>query len=498
MRKRLLETLCGPAMTLVAGRAVGFAAVFLIPVVLARVFNRAEFGTYKQLFLVFATLYGIAQLGMAESLYYFVPRKGADEAGRHVANALVTVALAGLGCLTLLYLARNQIAAWLANSELSGHLVLLGLLLALTLVATAFEIVMISRGQHLKAAVTYAGSDVARTLLFIIPALGVGGVRAVLAGAVAFGVLRVAAMLAYFWREFDGSLRIDVDLWRRQLAYALPFALAVGVEVVQTNFHQYVVAARFDAATFAIYAIGCLQIPLVDLVMTSTVNVMMVEMAKQARAGDRRGALSLWHDTISKLAILMFPLAVFLLVAARPVIVALFTTKYLASVPIFMVWTLTILPAAFAVDGVLRVYAQTRFLLVMNVLRFALVVALIGPFLSMFGMSGAVLVTLLATTLAKGVGAARITRLLGAGIHDALPWRRLTGIAASAAVAAVPALWIVHMVALPPLAALASAGAAYVGTFTVLVFWAATAARQTVPSSFAMRRRLAAWMTPES
>ena len=495
MKQRLLDALRGPAMVLIAGRAVGFAALFMIPVVLARVFNRAEFGTYKQLFLVFSTLYGIAQLGMAESLYYFVPRRAG--AGRHVCNAVVTLACAGLGCLTLLYAARTAIAAWLTNSQLADHLVLLGLLLALTLVATVFEIVMISRGQHVKAAVTYAGSDFARALLFIIPALGFGGVGAVLIGAVAFGILRVAAMLAYLWQEFDGGLRIDVGLWRRQLAYALPFALAVGVEVVQTNFHQYVVAARFDAATFAIYAVGCLQIPLVDLVMTSTVNVMMVQMTAHAREGDRRGAVSLWQSTISRLAIVMFPLAAFLLVAARPVIVALFTTKYLASVPIFMVWTLTILPSAFAVDGVLRVYAQTRFLLVMNVLRFALVVVLIWPFLSIFGMSGAVLVTLLATSVAKGVGAVRIARLLGAGLHDALPWRRLAGIVASAVIAAVPAFWIIHTVTLPALAVLACAGFAYAGAYAALLFGSTTAARQIVPSSFAMRRRLAAWMTPQ-
>jgi O-antigen/teichoic acid export membrane protein len=224
---------------------------------------------------------------------------------------------------------------------------------------------------------------------------------------------------------------------------------------------------------------------------------MMVQMTAHAREGDRRGAVSLWHSTISRLAIVMFPLAAFLLVAARPVIVALFTTKYLASVPIFMVWTLTIVPSAFAVDGVLRVYAQTRFLLVMNVLRFALVVVLIWPFLSIFGMSGAVLVTLLATSVAKGVGAVRIARLLGAGLRDALPWARLTGIASSAGVAAVPALWIVHTVTLPPLAVLACAGVVYGGAYAALLFGSTNAARQIVPSSFAMRRRLAAWMTPQ-
>src|SRR5712691_11903036 len=102
----------GPALRLVGGRIVGFVASFAIPVVLARIFNRAEFGTYKQLFLIYATLYGLAQLGMAESLYYFVPRQPA-EAGRRVCNALVTLALAGMASLALLYFARAGIAAWL-------------------------------------------------------------------------------------------------------------------------------------------------------------------------------------------------------------------------------------------------------------------------------------------------------------------------------------------------------------------------------------------------
>ena len=61
----------------------------------------------------------------------------------------------------------------------------------------------------------------------------------------------------------------------------------------------------------------------------------------------------------------------FLFVVARDLIVTLFTTTYAASVPIFMVWALTILPSIFAVNAVLRVYAQTRFLLVMNLMRLA-------------------------------------------------------------------------------------------------------------------------------
>ena len=64
----------GAALLLVAGRTAGFVAAFAIPVVLARTFDQAAFGTYKQLFLVFATLYAVLPFGMPASLYFFVPR----------------------------------------------------------------------------------------------------------------------------------------------------------------------------------------------------------------------------------------------------------------------------------------------------------------------------------------------------------------------------------------------------------------------------------------
>ena len=67
------------------GRSVGLVASFAIGIVLARMFDPAVFGTYKQFFLIYATLYGVAQLGMAESLYYFVPRKP-EHTGRYAAQ----------------------------------------------------------------------------------------------------------------------------------------------------------------------------------------------------------------------------------------------------------------------------------------------------------------------------------------------------------------------------------------------------------------------------
>src|SRR5688572_30521694 len=117
-----------PAVPIVIGRSIGFAAAFAIPIVLSRILDQAEFGTYKQLFLIYATLFGVAQLGMAESLYYFIPRDSTG-AGQHIASALATLAAAGVACLTLLFLFSPGIAEWLKNPQLTSGLLPLGIFL---------------------------------------------------------------------------------------------------------------------------------------------------------------------------------------------------------------------------------------------------------------------------------------------------------------------------------------------------------------------------------
>jgi len=447
------------ARMLAIGRAPGLIAAFAIPLVLARVFEPAEFGTYKQLFLIYATLFGIAQLGMAESLYYFVPRDKA-QAGRFAANAICALSLIGLVVVALLFVNRHLLADWMTNGALASYALMLGVFSALMLVSAVFEIILIARQRSGGAAWVYALTDIGRAAFLTVPAMLALGLRGVMAGAVTFAIIRVIATVVALVREFGADLRVDRVTLRTQLAYALPFALAVGIEVLYLNWHQYAVASRFDPAAFAIYAVGCLQVPVVDLIVMSTCNVMMVEMAR-TQERDSDAARWLWHDSIGRLAFMIFPLAAFLIVMGHEIIVVLFTSTYQASVPIFRLWSLTMLASVLLADGVLRVFAQTRYLLFQNVLQLAIVASLAGVFLNAFGLQGAVLVTLAATVIVKTLAVARISRLMHLPLREALPWRRLATATACAAVAAIPVLAVSKVLMLSPMPALIAAAATY-------------------------------------
>jgi hypothetical protein len=106
----------------------------------------------------------------------------------------------------------------------------------------------------------------------------------------------------------------------------------------------------------------------------------------------------------------------------------------------------------------------------MNLLRLAFIAISIGWFMSTFGLAGAVLVTLLTTSLVKALGVLRIARLLNVGFGDVLPWGRLAGLAIQASVAAIPAFWVNRAVTWPPLANVIVTGAVYTGTF-LTIWW---------------------------
>jgi O-antigen/teichoic acid export membrane protein len=476
LRFRIRIPALGPDLLITLGRSLGFAVTFLIPVVLARTFDQAAFGTYKQLFLIYTTLYYVAQLGMSESLFYFVPGQG-DRAPRFVANALLCLGATGTLLASVVAAQAHRIAVWMGNPALEEGLPWLVLFLLLMLVASGFEMVLMARSRYRAAATAYVVSDLVKAAAFLAPAFLSGRLLWVLWGAIAFAVARLFLTVIFLTREFHGGLRPDAALFRRQIAYTLPFAAAVAVEIVQANLHQYFVSSQVTPAVFAVYSVGCLSIPIVDLVAGPAGNVMMVRMSEQAAEGNRQALLPLFHDTVRRLSLVFVPLCAFLAVASRDLIEALFTSRYAASVPIFAVWSLSILLASLPTDSVLRVHAQTPFIFLVNVLRLSVILGSILVLFRAFGLIGAVFATLLGQATARGAMLWRIARLFEVGPVRLLPWGGLLQAAVLAAGACLPALLLRLFLGGPALLRLIAEGTAFSIAGIAILFFMTTSRR---------------------
>jgi O-antigen/teichoic acid export membrane protein len=461
------ESTFRPAMKLMSGRVAAFAITFVTPVLLVRLFSQTDFGTYKQFFLVTSIPYLIG-CAFSESLFYFLPRDPARSA-RYVINSMAMLLATGLIGAIAILLNAQRIAVLMSNSSLSSYAAVMGFYLVFMLVGTVLEITMISRKKYTLAAGTYVVSDLLRALLLVGAAFLGRSLYWALWGSVLFFAIRVAAVFIYCHREFQGGLHFDRQIMREQWAYTIPYTLASIVYIAQQNYHQFAVAHHFDPATFAIYSVGCLQIPLVDFLSTPTSNVMMVRIAENLRDGRLRDVLPIWHDTTRKLALLFTPFVGLLIVNSYQIITFLFTKAYSASVPIFMVWCLSILLVCFQTDGVLRVFAEIRYMFVINGVRLAVLVLLMGWFLSTFHLMGAVMITLGGMALAKVMALVRIRKVLQSSYQEFLPWKSLGGALIAAMVSAIPGIIINAKLDFPPVVLLPISGVVYVITYVMAV-----------------------------
>ena len=159
-----------------------------------------------------------------------------------------------------------------------------------------------------------------------------------------------------FWRN------IDFKLFGEQLSYAAPLGLMGMVWYFQYDLHNYFVSNQFGAAAFAVYSIGCFQLPVLQLLSEATSSVLISQMAALQRENQTDQMLFLSLRSMRKLAAVMFPVYAFLMVAGLQFIEFLFSARYPGSWPIFRI-NLTLLPlGVLLTDPVARAYAEYRYL----------------------------------------------------------------------------------------------------------------------------------------
>src|SRR4051812_6629109 len=444
----------GPLML---GRGGATVLGFALPLILTRLLPQAEFGTYKQVWLVVTTACFMLQLGLSQSLYYFIPRQD----GRKLAwltqssiSLLITGTLAGAG----LYAARFAVARQFGNPQLAEYGPQMALIAMLMIAAAPLEITLTAENRVRTAAWVIFLSDAVRVGASVVPLLLGWGLRGFFWAYVLHGAVRFALQCWFFFQR--GKPEIDWRLWREQLAYALPFGAAVLVDIPQRTFHQWAVGWSVDAAVFAIYAQGCFQVPIVNLLYSPISDVLQVRLAEP---GGREQRLHLFHDANLRLAAVFFPFTAGMVAAASLFVPALFTHLYDPSVPIFRVAILMTPFAALPLDGVLRATGHTKYLFRIFFWRLVITVPAVLLGLKLFGMIGAISGHAAAESVIRVAMLNRVRRELDATWGEILPWRQLSVIGTASVVACVPAVLISRVASEGPrpFLALCAAGVAY-------------------------------------
>jgi len=421
-------------------KTIAFIFNLALPMLLVRRLDQAQFGVYKQLFLVIGTSVTVLPLGFAMSAYYFLPRER-DRQRETVLNILIYSVVVGCLACGAFLLWPVLLDIIFHQPGLTGYARPIGIVILLWIVSQALEIIPIAHGEMKMASALIMSVQLTRTAIYLAAVIVFGSVKALIWAAVVQGGLQTGVLWWYLQSRFGAFWqRLDWSLMRSQLSYAVPLGLAGILYTVQTDLHSYFVSNRLGAVAYAIYGVGTVQLPLMTMLQEATNAVVIPRVSALQHKNDTREIIQLMARAMRKLAAVYFPVYALLVVVAHEFIGFLFTRRYLASVPVFVINLTLLLLGIMLQDPLFRAYVEQRFFLIR--LRVALCVLLTAGLwfgTSHFGLVGAISAVVLVSVTERIVMAVRFGRILGVGRKDLVLLKDIGKLAIAAAAAALVA-----------------------------------------------------------
>ena len=339
------------------GRAANTLSSYAVYVLLANAWSPAECGLFLAVWVLGNALIPIFLLGLPTSVLYFFPRR--ENLHALVAQAALCLMVSAVLLVGILALWGPQLSTWLEQRTAGREGIAIYLWLFLpyvfALVAGGFaESVLIAVDRQ----VWLSGLQLAMAV-----GLLTGGMSAMFLGWGPDGVLALfscLAMIRLVAANFlvHKSLGSGIGRWSLHgfaelVRYTRPIGLTGAVGSLSRYVDRFVVLIVFGAgATFAGYTLGALEVP-VSLLLAGVISVLVPEISRLFKVGALGEIQALWQRAVSRLALLVLPLAAFLFVFAEPLIGWMYP-QYDRSIWVFRLYLL-VLPLRCAVYNPLLV-----------------------------------------------------------------------------------------------------------------------------------------------
>lgn len=452
------------------GKAMSTVITVVTPFFLVRALTQDEFGLYKQVFLIYATLVQIIPLGLVPSLFYFLPNAGEKRTPyiTFVQKYLLLICVVTFG---LLVIFRHAIAASIGNSILNEYAGEIGLYTGFMVLSSALEVVLIVDGRAQWSAIVTVVSDITKSLGLLMPVLLFHNFHTMMSVLIALAVVRCAVFAVYIARtRSQAEARVTREDRSQLFVYAFPFGMAVMVTAIQGSLDRYMVSATVGAAGLAVYSVGMFQLPIVSIMQHALADVTVPQLTLYSRGGQRQAIVVTWQRAMIYLSIVFVPLCLLLVVLREEFIEVLFTATYRESVSIFTVSVFILPLSAMLQDAVLRAYDDTRMLFGITVVSCIVVAVFLLPFLAWFGLVGAAITTVLALAINRVLFVWRSAKLLGVPLVDLVPWRDYFSIVMLSLVSAAIAEAVRQSFSLTPVMRALTASIAFGCVYVILLF----------------------------
>jgi len=411
---------------MVLGNTAQSLAQLATIMVLTRLFSRGEYGSYRQVWLVYFTLSPVLLLGVPYSIFYFMPRLDAEERRRFALRTVSLLFFLGAALALVIGAGAPLIAASMKNPALVPLLRAFALYALFALPTAVLPNLLVADGRHRAAGAVIGGFAFTLAAVVVVAAAITHQVIWALRATALAALVQWAVAAVLLTRAHGYRFSLDWGALKKQLGWSVPVGLSAVISVLAQRAGNWIVAVLYKSpATYGIYDVGAFEVPLVGVLTFSVTTTLLPIFSGMHHRDEIAALVRLWHESMRKVALILFPVFVVLMVCAEPVMLILFTNKYAASVPIFRVYLLLLPLRTANYSAVLQSVGETRALW-RGTLGSLTAVAVVGTLLAhTIGMIGPAIGLVLATYGVSVFWLLRTRRALGIRFAETFPWVRV-------------------------------------------------------------------------
>lgn len=382
------------------GRFLRAIGKLVMAIIIVRLLSKFEYGTYRQIILLYSLFSVVLLLGIPTSLYYFIPKYDEDKVRLFIIQSEAVLFLLGLILGLLFFATAIYWGKLFNNNTIIPYLRVFALYPLFDFPAQSLVPILICYDKHKMAAsinIIYALTSI---FSILIPLLMGFTLYTAFWTLVIVSAIQLCIALFYILKLIGGfSGLMELKILKEQLRYSIPLGFSSIVTILSRELDKLVISVFFLPQIFGVYTVGARELPFVTIIPYAVASTLFPKFVTMFENREKEEFFRLWHSAIRKVSLLLLPMIPFFMITATEVVTILYTKEYLAAVPVFRIYLLLLLVHITAFDSVVLSMGLPRLVLFGSI--GALVLNLIANviLIKIIGFTGPAIATILVTFL---------------------------------------------------------------------------------------------------
>ncbi len=329
------------------GSFCSFVVAIVSPMILSRFFDKADYGTYKQVMYVYSTLLTVFTLGLPRAYAYFIPKVPIEQA-KSVINKITWIFFVlGTVFSVVLFIGATSIAEILKNPDLATAIKWFSPVPLLLLPTMGIDGIYAAFRRTKDVAIYTIATRIITVLFTVLPVVLFDGnyVHAIMGFTIA-SLLSCIAALYMKTLPVQSAIHEDTDVtYRNIFAFSLPLLYASIWGTIFGSANQFFISRYYGNEVFAEYSNGFMELPFVGMIIGSVGTILLPLFSKMDKGGRiDQAAVSLWQSTLEKSARIIFPMSLCSIFLSSLLMICMYGDMYASSDIYFLIRNIGGLP----------------------------------------------------------------------------------------------------------------------------------------------------------